>query len=130
MAVSRVILPDDAFEEKPGGRYFAPQEPLVFIPTGCRLLDCVVGGGWPLSRISNIVGDKSTGKTLLAIEATNSFIKKFPNAMPKYRGGEAAFDATYAAAIGMPVDNIDFGYDRDVNTVEDFYEGLFEYIKE
>jgi len=72
----------------------------------------------------------STGKTLLAIEATNAFMRKYPHAMPKYREVEAAFDQNYAASIGMPVDKIDFGYDRDVNTVEDFYADLNDYIKE
>jgi recombination protein RecA len=131
MALARVILPDNVFEKPPeGGRYFEPPPPLEFIPSGCRLLDCVLGGGWPLSRISNIVGDKSTCKTLLAIEATASFMRKYPNAMPKYREAEAAFDQGYAASIGMPVDKIDFGLDRDVNTVEDFYADLNDYTKE
>ena len=128
----RVILPAEAFTVKHngGGRYFTPPPPLQFISSGCRLLDCVLGGGWPLSRISNIIGDKSTGKTLLAIEATNSFMRQFPQAMPKYRESEAAFDQSYAASIGMPVDKIDFGLDRSVNTIEDFYKDLEEYLKE
>lgn len=37
--------------------------------TGCVLLDSALGGGWPYGRMVNVVGDKSTGKTLLAIEA-------------------------------------------------------------
>jgi RecA/RadA recombinase len=131
----RIILPPEAFKVhsgggNSGGKYFQPQDPLEFIPSGCRLLDCVLGGGWPLSRISNIVGDRSTGKTLLAIEVTNSFMRKYPRAMPKYRESEAAFDQGYAASIGMPIDKIDFGYDRDVNTIEDFYKDLSEYIKD
>jgi RecA/RadA recombinase len=130
-SLQRVVIPAEAFDKhKSGGRYFEPQAPLEFISSGCRLLDCVLGGGWPLSRISNIIGDKSTGKTLLAIEATNSFMRQFPNAMPKYRESEAAFDQAYAASIGMPVDKIDFGIDRDVNTIEDFYKDLEEYLKE
>jgi RecA/RadA recombinase len=129
-STARIVLPDEAFNEESRGRYFIPQKPLEFIPSGCRLLDCVLGGGWPLSRISNIVGDKSTCKTLLAIETTNSFVRKYPNATPKYREAEAAFDQAYAASIGMPIEKIDFGIDRDVNTVEDFYADLAEYLKE
>lgn len=79
---------------------------------------------------NNFEVHNSTGKTLLAIEATNSFVRKYPNAMPKYREVEAAFDQSYAASIGMPVEKIDFGLDRDVNTVEDFYADLEEYLKE
>lgn len=33
-----------------------------FVPSGCTVLDCVLGGGWPLGRIVNIVGDKAVGK--------------------------------------------------------------------
>lgn len=130
MAVTRIKLPPEAFEIHQGGRYFEAPPPLEFIPSGCHLLDCVLGGGWPLSRISNIVGDKSTGKTLLAIEACNSFMRRYPKAMPKYREAEAAFDQSYAQSIGMPIDKVDFGFDRDVNTIEDFYTDLVEYLKE
>lgn len=45
-----------------GGDYFPPVARVKFIPTGSVLLDCVLGGGWPLGRIANIVGDKSVGK--------------------------------------------------------------------
>jgi RecA/RadA recombinase len=111
-----------------GGRYYEAPEPLEFIDTGSTLLNRVVGGGWPLTRISNIVGDRSTGKTLLAIEATNSFVRKYPEAIPRYRESEAAFDQSFAASIGMPVERIDFGND-DLNTVEDFYDDLNDYLK-
>jgi RecA/RadA recombinase len=79
---------------------------------------------------NNFEVHNSTCKTLLAIEATNSFVRKYPNATPKYREAEAAFDQAYAASIGMPIEKIDFGIDRDVNTVEDFYADLAEYLKE
>lgn len=36
--------------------------PNRFINSGCELLNCVLGGGWALGRISNVVGDKSSGK--------------------------------------------------------------------
>jgi recombination protein RecA len=54
--------------------------------TGCDVIDLVVGGakgkmGFPAGKIVNIVGDKSTGKTLLCMEtlATNyyKYIDKF-----------------------------------------------------
>ena len=53
-----------------GGLYFtSPKKNYDFIRTGCTLLDCVLGGGWALGKVANIVGDKSAGKTLLAMEA-------------------------------------------------------------
>jgi len=39
-----------------------------FYPTGCTLFDLALGGGLGKGTISNIVGDNSTGKTLLACE--------------------------------------------------------------
>lgn len=53
--------------EEVHGAYFAKvkKEGLEYIPSGCTLLDCVLGGGWPLGRMSNIVGDKSAGKCIV-----------------------------------------------------------------
>ena len=109
-----------------GGQYFAaPSSALTFISSGCALLDCVLGGGWPLGRVSNIVGDKSTGKTLLAIEAAANCAQSFPKARIRYVEAEAAFDKPYAAALGLPLDRIDFpDEDRPILTVEDLFEDL------
>lgn len=51
-------------ETQSQGLYFADvsKKNLEFIPSGCKLMDCVLGGGFPLGRMSNIVGDKSSGK--------------------------------------------------------------------
>jgi len=109
-----------------GGSYFsAPKHGLQFVETGCKPLDLVLGGGWAVGRIANIVGDKSTGKTLLCIEACANFLRKFPKGKIRYWEAEAAFDKPYAAALGMPTNKIDFGDDKDpIHTVEDFFERL------
>jgi len=100
---------------------------LEFIPTGCVNLDCVIGGGWVLGRMSNIVGDKSTGKTLCAIEAAANFARRYPDGKIFYREAEAAFDEDYGASLGLPVDRVDFGEEglgTAWETVEDIYEDL------
>jgi len=109
-----------------GGSYFAaPKSGLQFVETGCKPLDLVLGGGWAVGRIANIVGDKSTGKTLLCIEACANFIRKFPKGKIRYWEAEAAFDKPYAAALGMPINRIDFGDEKKpIHTVEDFFEML------
>ena len=112
-------------EEEPttGGAYFAsPQKSIDFISSGCAVLDMVLGGGYPVGRMCNIIGDKSTGKTLLAIEACANFIKKYPESTIRYVESEAAFDEEYAQALGMPIENIQFP--EDVVTVEDWYNDL------
>jgi RecA/RadA recombinase len=41
----------------------APNEPptIRFVGSGCAVLDQALGGGWALGRVSNIIGDRSTG---------------------------------------------------------------------
>jgi recombination protein RecA len=119
----RVRITSSDVEDR--GNYFADQSsPLEFITSGCAVLDCVLGGGWPLSRIANVVGDSSTGKTLIAIEALANFKRKYPKGRMYYRESEAAFDMEYAAALGMPVDDVEFIEPEKFTTVEDFYEDL------
>lgn len=111
-----------------GGLYFAnPKSNIQFINTGCTLLNLALGGGWAEDRIGNIIGDKSTGKTLECIEAAANFSLKYPKAKIRYRESEAAFDTAYAAALGMPIDRIDFG--DKLETVEDLFEDLQRIIK-
>lgn len=90
--------------------------------SGCELFNCVLGGGWPLGRVANIVGDKSTGKTLLAIEAFANFHRQYPTGKMYYNEAEAAFDKSYAQALGLPVDAIEFK--EDCETVEELYDDL------
>lgn len=111
-----------------GGNYFAAPKPDIgFISSGCQTLDLALGGGWAENRIFNIVGDKSTGKTLLAIEAAANFAIKYPKGKIRYRECEAAFDRGYAEALGMPVDRVDFG--DALETVEDLFEDLQKVLK-
>lgn len=89
--------------------------------TGCVILDCVLGGGWAYSRVANIIGDKATGKTLLAIEAAANFGIANPKATIVYTESEAAFDETYAESLGLPVDRVEF---PDLASVEDVFEDI------
>lgn len=114
-----------------GGDYFKESK-LEFIKSGCVLLDCVLGGGWPLGRVSNIVGDKAVGKTLLAIEACANFARQHPEGHIWYREAEAAFDEDYAETLGLPVKRVDFGEEgigTIWNTVDDIAEDLDACIK-
>lgn len=111
-----------------GGNYFSnPKTNLEFISSGSKWLDLALGGGWAEGRVANIVGDKSTGKTLLCIEAAANFAMKYKKGNIRYREAEAAFDQSYAKALGMPVDRIDFG--DPLETVEDMFEDLTRVIK-
>lgn len=110
-----------------GGLYFeSPTSNLEFVSSGCSLLDQILGGGWPLRRISNVIGDASTGKTALATEALTNFSRQYPKGLMFYREGEFAFDEGHAAGLGLPIDRVEL-WDHEkkpFDTVEDFYEDL------
>jgi recombination protein RecA len=80
----------------------------------------------------NIMGDKSTGKTLLMIEACAQFLRHHKNAARViYAEAEAAFDQSYAEALGLPVDRIEFlGEEQQVRTVEDLETALKRTVDE
>lgn len=102
-------------------------KPEAFFSTGCTVLDLTMGNGIPLSRIVNVVGDKSTGKTLLAIEAMANFNLKYPQGEIIYLEAEAAFDIKYASSIGFPVKSVEVIKDKD--TVDDLFELLTKAIQ-
>lgn len=111
-----------------GGNYFAAPSAVECFTSGCVLLDCVLGGrGWAKHRVANVIGDKSTGKTLLMIEACANYARKFKKDKIKYREIESAFDQPYAGALGMPLDRVDFGENRMVATVEDLFDDIDEF---
>ncbi|MBU6428957.1 MAG: hypothetical protein KGR26_08105, partial [Cyanobacteria bacterium REEB65] len=118
-----------------GGAYFSAPSELSFIKSGCTLFDLMVTGGsegaYPLGRMTNLIGDKSTGKTLLAIEACANFARQFPKGHIWYRETEAAFDQSYAEALGMPVKRINPGEKKwaKFDTVEDVFDDLSEKIE-
>lgn len=99
------------------------EQSVDFISTGCCVLNLVLGGGYPVGRCINIVGDKSTGKTLLAIEAMVNFQRHFKNnCLVVYNETEAAFDSDYAASLGMPMDMVEMV--SDCSTVEDLHDHI------
>lgn len=106
--------------------YLIDGSPATF-SSGCTALDCSLGGGWPLNRMFNIMGDKSTGKTLLAIEACAQFLRLYGrDADIHYIETEAAFDAAYAAALGLQTGRIHFP--PSPRTVEDLESLLLKII--
>lgn len=75
------------------------------IPSGCLTLDIALGiGGFPRGRIVEIYGPESSGKTTVALQVI---------AKAQSSGGTAAFidaehalDPTYAASLGVDLDNL------------------------
>jgi len=83
------------------------------IPTGILSIDLALGvGGFPRGRITEIYGPESSGKTTLALHVVAEAQKKGGNAA--FIDAEHALDTSYAARLGVDVDNLlvsqpDFG---------------------
>lgn len=98
------------------------KEGLQFTSMGFAVGDECLGGGPVMGRVINIVGDKSTGKTLQAMEIAAQTLRRYPNAWCRYGESEAAFDREYSEALGIPVDKILLNPDgQRLETVEDWY---------
>jgi recombination protein RecA len=75
------------------------------IPTGSISLDLALGvGGIPRGRVIEIFGPESSGKTTLTLSVINQIQKKGGTAA--FVDAEHAFDATYAAKLGVKLDEL------------------------
>ena len=75
------------------------------IPTGSINLDLALGvGGYPRGRVVEIYGPESSGKTTLTIHAIAEVQKQ--GGLAAFIDAEHAFDASYAAALGVDIDNL------------------------
>ena len=80
-------------------------EDVEVIPTGSIALNVALGiGGYPRGRIIEIYGPESSGKTTLALHAIAEMQKK--GGIAAFIDAEHAFDSTYAAKLGVDVDNL------------------------
>jgi recombination protein RecA len=115
----------------PTNSYFTSEKSNIkFVSTGCAVLDCALGGGLALGRVVNIVGDRSTAKTGTATEIMINFMRAYPDGTVAYRETEAAFDNDYAAAMGLPIDQVDFGEpEAPLGTVEDFSKDFDAFLE-
>ena len=128
--MTKLRLAPKTFSLRPsrGGAYFTePSKHFEFIDSGCAIFNCVLGGGWAEGIVSNLIGDTSTGKTLLATEACANFrLKHEGDGDMWYREIEARFDPEYAKALGLPVDEIDFG--DSIRTIEDLFDDVNQIV--
>ena len=80
-------------------------ENIASIPTGSINLDLALGvGGYPRGRVIEIYGPESSGKTTLTIHAIAEVQKQ--SGVAAFIDAEHAFDASYAVALGVDIDNL------------------------
>jgi recombination protein RecA len=79
--------------------------PVSAISTGSISLDYALGvGGFPRGRISEIFGPESSGKTTVALQVVAEAQRQ--GGMAAFIDVEHALDPTYAAKLGVDVDNL------------------------
>lgn len=112
--------------------YFAnvsEKDGVEFVSSGAAIFDCMLGGGWAEGRVVNLVGDRSAGKTLLAMEAMANYHIKHPKALMRYAESEHAFDPSYAEALGCPVSAVEFVPENEpLRTIEDWHADIKDFI--
>ena len=86
------------------GKHQASHEVSV-IPTGALNLDIAIGiGGVPRGRVTEVFGPESSGKSTLALHIVANAQKQ--GGIAAYIDAEHALDPTYAAKIGVNVDEL------------------------
>jgi recombination protein RecA len=74
------------------------------ISTGALTLDLALGGGLPKGRVIEIYGPESSGKTTVALHAIAEIQKN--GGIAAFVDAEHALDPTYAAALGVDIENL------------------------
>lgn len=89
----------------------AERTPPPRLPTGVRVLDEILGGGWPMGRISVLWGPNNAGKTTLALATAAAVQKLWPVARTskipvKWFDQENTFEPTWAKMLGLDPDRM------------------------
>lgn len=78
---------------------------LLRASTGSLALDIALGGGWPLNQWSEIIGQPSSGKTVIAMKTIATAMERDPNYVALWVASEA-FVVPWAEACGIDIDRI------------------------
>lgn len=76
------------------------------ISTGSLAVDAAIGGGFAKNRLINLLGHTSSGKTTLALTAIANLQKTEPDPEIVFLDAEHALDPSYAADLGVNIDEL------------------------
>lgn len=96
-----------------------------WLTTGILALDVALGGGWPTNRWSEIIGNESAGKTLVALLTIAANQRRDPDWVAVWVAAED-FDAGWAEQIGVDLDRLIL---VDTNVMQDAYHVTLEYLR-
>jgi recombination protein RecA len=95
------------------------------IPTGSLTLDVVLGGGWPMNRWVELVGEASHGKTALALKTIAANQAKDPNFTAVWIAAED-FDPEYAELCGVDTERVIL---VETNSMEDAFDAVIQFME-
>lgn len=100
-------------------------EPIQRMPSGSLSLDVVLGGGWPINRWVELIGEPSHGKTTIALKTVAYNQSIDPNFTAVWVAAEE-FDKAWAEELG--VDNTRLLL-VETNVMEDAYQAVIDFAE-
>jgi len=95
------------------------------ITSGSLTLDVVLGGGWPMNRWVELVGEASHGKTALALKTIAANQKINPNFTAVWIAAED-FDSKYAELCGVDNSRVLL---VETNSMEDAFDAVIQFME-
>lgn len=72
---------------------------ITFLPTPSEEINAMLGGGFPIGRITEIFGNNSSGKTSLVLETIGEDMESNPDYLWGWLESEESFDPEYAEQV-------------------------------
>jgi len=95
------------------------------ITSGSLTLDVVLGGGWPMNRWVELVGEASHGKTALALRTIAANQEVNPNFTAVWIAAED-FDSQYAELCGVDTSRVLL---VETNSMEDAFDAVIQFME-
>jgi recombination protein RecA len=99
--------------------------PLGRLPTGSLSLDVVLGGGWPLNRWVELIGDPSHGKTALALKTIAHNQAVNPDFTAVWVAAEE-YDVKWSEALGVDNNRLIL---IETNIMEEAYQAVLDFAE-
>jgi recombination protein RecA len=100
-------------------------EPIVRIPSGSLALDVVLGGGWPMNRWVELIGDPSHGKTALALKTIAHNQARNPDFTAVWVAAEE-YDRDWASILGVDNQRLIL---VETNIMEEAYQAVLDFLE-
>ena len=95
-----------------------------WLSSGCIALDRILGGGFPVGRMTEIYGDTSTGKSLIAAQV--AALAQEDGHIVMMADSESAVSLPIMEAVGVDIDNLIYSNPDTVEEVFEQFEAAIE----